>query len=90
MASIIHSYTGEATPFDKPRLHASIITACHSVRLAEGVAHDTAARICLAIEEWLTDKSEVTSSDIRRKTSEVLAIICPEAGYLYQHQHTIL
>lgn len=90
MANVIHSHSGDASAFDAERLHASVTAACYSVRLAEGVAHDAATHICRAVEDWLHTKSEVTSSDIRRKTSEILAIICPEAGYFYQHQHTIL
>lgn len=90
MAHVVHTQTGASTPFDAARLHDSITTACYAVRLAEGVALDAAAHICQAVEDWLSSKSEVTSQDIRRKTSEILSIQCPEAGYFYQHQHTIL
>lgn len=90
MAVIIHGGTGEAVPFDAGRLRESIASACYSVRLAEGVAETAAMRICQSVEAWLHDKPEVTSGDIRRKAGDVLSIICPEAGYLYQHQHTIL
>lgn len=90
MTHVIHSGTGKLATFDKDRLHASIATACYSVRLTEGAAHDAASYVCQTMERWLDSKSEVTSSDVRRKTSEALAIICPEAGYLYQHQHSII
>lgn len=90
MAHVIHSYSGDTSIFDTERLHASITAACYAVRLAEGVAQTTAAHICRAIETWLHTKTEVTSSDIRRKTADILATVCPEAGYFYQHQHTIL
>ncbi len=90
MADVICSHSSAVTPFDIQRLHDSVLAACYSVRLAEGVALDTAAHICKSVEAWLESKSEVTSSDIRRKAGEVLALLCPEAGYFYQHQHTIL
>ncbi len=90
MADVVHSHTGTIAPFDTEQLRTSITAACYSVRLAEGVAQSAATHICRAVEDWLQTKSEVTSNDIRRKASEVLTIVCPEAGYFYQHQHTIL
>ena len=90
MAHIIHAQTGASTPFDIARLERSIATACYSVRLAEGIARDLAVQVCRSIEDWLSTKAEVTSHDIRLRAGEMLSIQCPEAGYLYQHQHTIL
>lgn len=90
MAHVVHTHTGANTPFDAERLHDSIAAACYSVRLAEGIARDIAVRVCASIEAWLSTKSEVTSHDIRRKAGEFLSVHCPEAGYLYQNQHTIL
>lgn len=90
MTDVVHSHTGTTTPFDAERLHASIAAACYSVRLPEGVAEDAATRICQVVTHWCNAKPEVTSGDIRRKASEVLSVVCPEAGYFYKHQHTIL
>lgn len=90
MAHVIYTHTGVSTPFESTRLHDSIATACYSVRLAEGIARDIAVHVCKSIETWLSTKSEVTSQDIRRKAGELLSLHCPEAGYLYQNQHTIL
>lgn len=90
MATIICSRTATTSPFSVERLRESVLSACYSVRLTEGMAEDSAVHICQVIERWLEAKTEVTSADIRRKTAEVLGRLCPEAGYLYQHQHTIL
>lgn len=75
--------------FDAHKLLASIEAACHSVSLSEGVARDTAEHAKRAVELWLHEKSEVTSDDIRRIATGALAIVSPEAGYLYKHHDSI-
>lgn len=90
MADVICSRTRAISAFDPSRLYESVLSACYAVRLAEGVALDTATHICKLVDDWLHTKSEVTSHDIRLKAGEILSIQCPEAGYFYQHQHTIL
>lgn len=80
----------QSEAFDPDKLAGSIIAACHSVSLPDGVAHDTAKHVVRALTLWLGNKQEVTSDDIRRVATETLAIVSPEAGYIYQHQHTIL
>ena len=77
-------------PFDGEKLLASIKAACLSVRLTDGVAHDTAVQAVKRVEDWAKDKSEVTSADIRRITGETLSRVSPEAGYLYQHHKIIM
>jgi hypothetical protein len=72
--------------FDAVKLHSSILATCLAVRAYEGEAHMIAERVCKSILGWLATKTEVTSSDIRRKTAEYLQIYHPEAAYLYEHQ----
>lgn len=76
--------------FSAEKLRDSVRSACLSISLPEGHAHDTAVYICKHVETWLDDKPEVTSDDIRRLTASYLETISPEAGYLYKHHHTIL
>ena len=80
----------EAEHFDRDKLFASVAAACRSVSLSEGIALDTAHHACQAVELWLSQKTTVTSDDIRRVATNTLAIVSPEAGYLYKHHETLL
>lgn len=77
-------------PFDRSKLHHSVRAALLSVRSPEGPADDVADRVCVAVIMWLGDKDAVTSADIRRKATEHLQILHPEAAYLYKHHHQIM
>lgn len=76
--------------FDQSKLHASIVAACLSVRSVEGEAETVAREVSRHVIEWLEQKTEVTSEDIRRKASEALHILHPEAAYLYKHHQVVL
>ena len=76
--------------FDAKRLTRSLEQACYSVGTSEGATDDIVRRVVSSTETWLEDKSEVTGDDVRRKASELLERLCPEAGYLYKHQKSIL
>lgn len=65
------------------KLQSSIRSACLSVRTPTGEAETTALRVAKAVEAWLHHKPQVTSADLRRKSSEHLQIYNPEASYLY-------
>lgn len=76
--------------FTPEKLHASIVAACLSVRSPEGEAETIAHSVCSHIEQWLEEKPEVTSDDLRRKASEALASLHPEAAYLYKHHQLVI
>lgn len=76
--------------FTQAKLHASIVAACLSVRSPEGEAEKIAHNVCRQVVAWLDQKPEVTSDDIRRKAGETLAILHPEAAYLYKHHQLVL
>lgn len=76
--------------FDSAKLASSVAAACRSVGLPDGVATDTAEQVLKSVASWLGNKSEVTSSDLRRVATRTLTTVSPEAGYLYKHHHTIL
>ena len=76
--------------FDPDKLHASVYAACLSVKSLDGLAHDTADRVCDAVILWTTNKTEVTSADIRRQAAKALETFHPDAAYLYQHHKVIM
>lgn len=76
--------------FDRGKLHASIRAACLSVRSPEGEAEMTATNVCDAVIIWCETKSEVTSNDLRRKATETLTVLHPEAAYLYKHHRLVI
>lgn len=76
--------------FAPEKLHASILAACLSVRSPEGEAETIAHSVCSRIEQWLKEKPEVTSDDLRRKASDVLESLHPEAAYLYKHHQLVI
>ena len=77
-------------PYMRNKLHHSIVTTCFSVRSSEGSANTAADAVCKAIEEWLHERPEVTSDDIRRVAARTLEIHNPEAAYFYIHQKNIV
>lgn len=77
-------------PFREHKLHTSIVAACLSVRSPEGEAEKIASNVTLHVIDWLKQKPEVTSEDIRRKASEALHTLHPEAAYLYKHHELVL
>jgi len=80
----------ETEQFQRDKLHASVRAACLSVRSPEGEAEMTARNVCDAVIEWLEEKREVTSSDLRRKATEFLTTFHPEAAYFYKHHRLII
>ena len=76
--------------FSPEKLHASIVAACLSVRSPDGEAETIAHSVCSSLERWLSARPEVTSDDLRRKASETLALLHPEAAYLYKHHQLVL
>lgn len=76
--------------YDETKLRQSLSEACYSVSVSEGATHDIVTQVIKSLQKWLDTKPEVTDRDIRRKASEQLETLCPEAGYLYKNQKSIL
>ncbi len=76
--------------FSRDKLHTSIVATCLSVRAPEGQAHEIANKVCDAVSDWLGNKPEVTSEDVRRKATTVLAKYHSEAAHLYKHHHMVI
>lgn len=89
-AYVIKHNTHDSEHFDPVRLHSSIFRACLAVRAFEGEAHDAAERVCKHVIDWLENKTEVSSEDVRRVAARNLATYHPEASYMYEQQGVIL
>lgn len=76
---------GHVQLYDPKKLYNSIYAAALSVREPIEVAHKIADEVVAAVEVWLHDKQEFTSHDLRRKASEHLRVIHPEAAQVYSH-----
>lgn len=74
--------------FSTDKLHKSIVAVCSSVRTPEGEADDIAKAVISGVMNWLKDRPEVTSIDIRIVVAGHLKKYHPEAAYLYE-QHLI-
>lgn len=75
--------------FNRDKLYSSIVSACQSAKSPEGQAKQIANLVCDAVEKWIADRAEVTSTDIRVIAHRHLAIHHPDAAYLYE-QHRIM
>ncbi len=73
--------------FDYDRLHKSILTACLSARRPDGQAESTAKSVCDNVIQWIKQRPDITSHDIRRIAAKSLESYDPEAAYLYIQTH---
>ncbi|HEX6462154.1 MAG TPA: hypothetical protein VFZ58_02660 [Candidatus Saccharimonadales bacterium] len=88
--TIVKRLPGYSEPYNEQKLFASIYASCLSVRTPIGSAEMIAQKVCRALTPWLAKKPEITSADIRRKTSEHLAAYHPEAAYIYKNHRMML
>ena len=85
METIVYKNDGKTTePFDREKLEKTIFAACLNVREPQNSAKATSNKVAGLVEEWLTNKQEVTSVDIKEKVTELLAKYHPEASYIYE------
>lgn len=76
--------------FQPEKLRASIEAACLSAQTAPGQAEMIAQRVVRDVSDWLENRPEVTSHDIRRAAGKTLKSHHPDAAYLYdQHRITL-
>lgn len=76
--------------FDEEKLHKSIVAACVSSGMPVGQAESIARRVVREVDEWLENRPEITSGDIRRAAARFLKKYHPDASYLYEHHRSIL
>jgi transcriptional regulator NrdR family protein len=85
-----NSHHRHPEPFDRDKLHTSVVAACLSAGAPGGSAESTARRVVDEVVEWLENRPEVTSNDIRRVTAQALRTYHPDASFLYEHHRTTL
>ncbi|MES2630593.1 MAG: ATP cone domain-containing protein [Patescibacteria group bacterium] len=76
--------------FSHEKMHKSIVAACLSCGVPAGHAESIARRITEEVEDWLKDRPEVTSDDLRRTATQFLRTHHPDAAYLYEHHRSTL
>jgi transcriptional regulator NrdR family protein len=75
---------GHTETFDNKKLYASIYASCLASHEKIEIAEKTAEKVVNKFVEWLEEKNTIiTSNDIRRKASEILEGINPDAAYSY-------
>ena len=85
-----NSHHRHPEPFDREKLHKSIIAACLSSGAPSGHAESIARRVVDEVLEWLESRPEVTSNDLRRVASQYLRRYHPDASFLYEHHRATL
>lgn len=85
-----NSHYRHPEPFDRDKLHKSIVAACLSAGAPTGHADSMSRRVVDEVIVWLESRPEVTSNDIRRVAAQYLKTYHPDASYLYEHHHTTL
>jgi transcriptional regulator NrdR family protein len=90
LTTVVKQGNRGAESFDREKLHGSIYAACLSVQSVDGLAKDTAERVCNTLTDWLRNKPEVTSSDIRHQVTKALEPLHPDAAYLYKHHKQMI
>lgn len=76
--------------FDREKFTRSIVATCRSLKVPDGQAEEIATLTAQDLDNWLADKAEITSSDLRRIGAEKLARYHTQAAYLYNQQLTVL
>lgn len=85
-----NSHHRHPEPYDGNKLHLSIVAACLSSGMPTGHAESIARRVVDEVENWLENRPEVTSNDLRRVASQALRTYNPDASYLYEHHRSTL
>lgn len=76
--------------FERAKLERSIRSALRSLKTPDGQTEDTARAVCDLVEQWLESRHEITSEDLRRKASDALTPLHPEAAFIYKNYKIIL
>jgi predicted transcriptional regulator len=76
-------------PYDARKLYASIYAICLSLRESTAEAELVAGKVVRDTEEWLEDKHEITSHDLRHHAADFLKRYSPDAAYLFLHHRNL-
>ena len=76
--------------FDAKKLRASLYAACLSAKSPEGLACNLADQAAREVEAWSSQKSDITTTDIRAQAGRFLEHNHPDAAYLYKHHKKMM
>jgi transcriptional regulator NrdR family protein len=76
--------------YNEHKLYASVYASCLSVQDSLQNSAKTANKVTKGVTLWLGRRSEVTTKDIHKKTTDILKEFNPHASYLYAHHRIML
>lgn len=76
--------------FSSDKLKNNLLLNAQAINIPEGQAFQIADIVCKDVETWLKNRTEVTSSDIRRVTTKSLGKLHKGLAYFYSNQETII
>ncbi|MGI6612127.1 MAG: ATP cone domain-containing protein [Candidatus Nanosyncoccaceae bacterium] len=82
---VIIKSSGEKEAYNPNKIAASIYKSCLAVNSSMGEAEKYGELIAKEIDKWLKTKTEVTTTDLRIKSSRELKKYHPEAAYFYEN-----
>ena len=74
---------GKQQAYSSDKIERSIKNSCLAVNSTIGEAEKYAELINQKLDKWLKTKNEITTEDLRIKSSNELARYHPEAAYFY-------
>ena len=80
---------GHTEPYDEKKFYASVFSACFALREPSPTCELVAGKVTSELNEWIKDKHEVTSDDLRRKASEFLEFYNSDAAHIFKHQRNL-
>lgn len=80
---------GHKEPFDPRKIYAASYAACRNAHLSEMLAENIAETVQKRLEEWVAEKTEVSSDEIFRETISVLKELHPDAAFLFETHRDI-
>lgn len=78
-----------AKNYDAERLRAAVSRAAQANRVPAGDAEHLAQTVIAKLENWLNDKTEITSRELRLQTAAALANYDEDTAYLYENQNRL-
>lgn len=82
--------SGKVEIFSREKLAKSLRQTFNIAKAPDGLIEVMVKKILTEFENWQSDKPEITSSDIRRKITEICRKFHPEASYIYNNFKKIL
>ncbi len=77
-------------PFDAKKLQSSLVKSCLSAGKFEGEARQIAKAVVHDVNDWLTNKTEIPTTELRLKTAQLLERYCQDSAYLYKNYKKII